>query len=136
LSFARALLPAAELLLLVGPVVANPVRIRRRHPALRWASLVLTALITVANAFSAALLIHALLTGNGSNDATGLLGSGGAIYMTNIIAFGLWYWEFDRGARSPGPRPLVRTQTFCSRKCRHRNWLTTAGSRNSSTTSM
>ena len=33
----------------------------------------------------------------GSGDATGLLASGAAIYLTNIIAFGIWYWELDRG---------------------------------------
>ena len=26
-----------------------------------------------------------------------LLGSGAAIFVTNIIAFGIWYWELDRG---------------------------------------
>jgi uncharacterized membrane protein len=93
----RPLLPVLELLLLIGLVAANPVRIERQHPALRLASLGLTALITIANAASAGLLVHALLTGNASNNATTLLGSGSAIYLTNIIAFALWYWEFDRG---------------------------------------
>jgi uncharacterized membrane protein len=78
-------------------VAANPVRVKRRHPALRIGDLALTALITLANAVSAGLLVHALLTGRASNDATTLLGSGAAIYLTNIIAFALWYWEFDRG---------------------------------------
>ena len=104
----RPLLPALELLLLVGLVAANPVRLRHRHPALRLASLVLTALITIANAISAGLLVHAVLNGRASNDATSLLGSGAAIYVTNIIAFGLWYWEFDRGGpieRAAATRP-------------------------------
>ena len=26
-----------------------------------------------------------------------LLASGAAIWLTNVIAFALWYWEFDRG---------------------------------------
>ena len=26
-----------------------------------------------------------------------LLASGASIWATNVIAFGLWYWEFDRG---------------------------------------
>lgn len=93
----RPLLPVLEVLLLVGLMATSPVRIERRHPAIRMASLVLTALITLANAVSAGLLVHALLDGRSSNDATSLLGSGAAIYLTNIIAFALWYWEFDRG---------------------------------------
>jgi hypothetical protein len=93
----RGLLPGLELLFLVVLVAANPVRLARGHPSLRVISLVLTGLITLANAVSAALLIHALLTGKGTDDAKTLLGSGAAIYLTNIIAFGLWYWEIDRG---------------------------------------
>ena len=37
-----------------------------------------------------------------------LLGSGAAIFVTNIIVFGIWYWELDRGgpfARRAGTRP-------------------------------
>jgi hypothetical protein len=105
----RPLLPALELLLLVGLVTANPGRLERPHPGLRMASLVLTALVTVANAASAVLLVHVLLNGEASNDPTSLLGSGAAIYLTNIIAFGLWYWEFDRGgpvARAAATRPF------------------------------
>lgn len=37
-----------------------------------------------------------------------LLGSGAAIFITNIIAFGIWYWELDRGgpfARGTAQRP-------------------------------
>jgi hypothetical protein len=32
-----------------------------------------------------------------TNDAKVLLASGGAIWLTNVIAFGLWYWALDRG---------------------------------------
>ena len=91
------LLPALELLLLIVLVVANPVRLDQRHPSLRAASLALTLLITVANSISAVLLIRTLINGHASDNAAALLGSGAAIYLTNIIAFGLWYWEFDRG---------------------------------------
>jgi hypothetical protein len=42
-----------------------------------------------------------------SNDAAVLLGSGAAIFITNVIVFGIWYWELDRGgpfARHAGER--------------------------------
>lgn len=55
------------------------------------------AAVTLDNGASAALLDHAILTGRVSGDATGLLASGAAIYLTNIVAFGIWYWELDRG---------------------------------------
>ena len=93
----RWLLPGIEIALAVALVVANPVRLKRTHPLVRLAGLGLVAAMTVANAGSAALLIARLLSGTAGHDATSLIGNGAAIYATNIIAFGLWYWELDRG---------------------------------------
>jgi hypothetical protein len=92
----RWLLPGIEIALAVCLVVANPVRLKRDHPALRFAGLALVAAMTVANAGSAALLIARLLGGTAGHDASSLLRNGAAIYATNIVAFGLWYWELDR----------------------------------------
>ncbi|MGC1285679.1 MAG: LuxR C-terminal-related transcriptional regulator, partial [Streptosporangiaceae bacterium] len=36
-----------------------------------------------------------------------LLASGASVWATNVIAFGLWYWEFDRGG--PISRRTVAT---------------------------
>ncbi len=91
------LLPVLEGAMLVGLAIANPVRIERRGTFVRWASLVLIILITFANAASAVLLIHEILTGRAGGSAGPLLASGAAIWATNVIAFGLWYWEFDTG---------------------------------------
>jgi hypothetical protein len=91
------LLPALEGALGVGLIIANPVRFERQSVALRWASLVLILLITTANAASAVLLIREILTRSAGSSAGPLLASGAAIWVTNVIAFGLWYWEFDRG---------------------------------------
>jgi hypothetical protein len=78
--------------------IANPVRIERRGPIVRAASIALIVLISAANAVSAVLLIRAiLLTLPATSQATPLLTSGASIWATNVIAFGLWYWEFDRG---------------------------------------
>jgi len=93
----RALMPTLEGALLVGLSIANPVRIERGGRAVRAASIVLILLITIANAASAALLIHAILAGKPVTAATPLLANGAAIWGTNVIAFALWYWEFDRG---------------------------------------
>ena len=32
-----------------------------------------------------------------TNNAKTLLAAGGAIWLTNVIAFALWYWDLDRG---------------------------------------
>ena len=91
------LIPALEGGLLVGLFISNPVRIEHRARFVRWASLVLTFLVTAANATSAVLLIREILTGHAGGAPGPLLASGAAIWATNVIAFALWYWEFDRG---------------------------------------
>jgi uncharacterized membrane protein len=104
----RALLPALEGALLVGLSIANPVRIERRGKPVRAASIALIVLMTIANAASAVLLIHAILHGKPVTKAGPLLASGASIWATNVIAFALWYWEFDRGG--PVSRALGTTQ--------------------------
>ena len=102
------LLPSLEALLLVGLVVANPGRINRTSASIRVASLMLIATISVANAWSAGRLIRGLLNGTEGSDAGSLLATGGAIWLTNVVAFALWFWDLDRGgpaARRHGTKP-------------------------------
>jgi hypothetical protein len=104
----RWLLPSLEVVLLAALTILNPVRLTRRTAVGRYAALLVVAVITFDNAFSAALLVHDILAGKTGRDVTGLLTSGAAIYLTNMIAFGLWYWEIDRGgpfARTEGSDP-------------------------------
>jgi uncharacterized membrane protein len=92
------LLPGLEIALGVGLLVANPVRIERRGPVVRAASIGLILVITAANAVSAILLVRAIVKAlPDTASAVSLLASGASIWGTNVIAFGLWYWEFDRG---------------------------------------
>jgi hypothetical protein len=97
-----------ELLLLIVLVLINPVRLSRPTTIGKWASLILTGAITLDNTASAIILDHRILSGAVSNNAAVLLGSGAAVFVTNIVAFGLWYWELDRGgpfARREGRQP-------------------------------
>jgi hypothetical protein len=55
------------------------------------------ALISIDNGASAVLLDGKLIGGTAGDQAGPLLASAAAIYLTNLIAFGIWYWEFDRG---------------------------------------
>jgi hypothetical protein len=101
-------LPALEGVMLVCLIIANPHRINRQSRALRWFSLLLAALISFANAWSLWWLAKGLVSGHQHWDAGPLLITGGAIWLTNVIVFGLWYWEFDRGgpaARALGINP-------------------------------
>jgi hypothetical protein len=104
----RWMLPTLEVVLLIVLTILNPVRLTRRTTLGRYAALLVVAVITIDNAFSAILLDHDILTSRASHDPVGLLASGAAIYLTNMIAFGLWYWEIDRGgpfARTEGSDP-------------------------------
>ena len=100
----RWLLPSVAGLLLIGIFAANPRRIDRPSPRLRIASLILIGVISLANGWSAARLIDRLVNGTASKDPATLLATGAAIWLTNIVVFALWYWEFDRGG------PVARAQ--------------------------
>jgi hypothetical protein len=77
--------------------MANPRRINIESRALRLLGLTLAALLSLANAWSVARLVVGLVQGTQGGSPGSLLITGGAIWLTNVIVFGLWYWEFDRG---------------------------------------
>jgi len=60
----------------------------------RGLAMVLIAVISAANISSLLLIVGELLSASAHNGRE-LLVSGLAIYLTNIIMFGLWYWELD-----------------------------------------
>jgi len=102
------ILPALQAVLLLALLLANPHRIDRQSRVLRMLGLTLAALISFANAWSVVSLAAGLVRGTEGENAGPLLVTGGAIWLTNVIVFGLWYWEFDRGgpvARALGTRP-------------------------------
>src|SRR3984893_3171953 len=103
-SHPRWLLPGLAGLLLIGIFAVNPRRTARPSPWLRAASLVLIAVISLANGWSATRLIDRLINGTATKDPATLLAPGAAIWLTNIVVFALWYWELDRGG------PAARAQ--------------------------
>lgn len=86
---------------LLALIVINPRRINRHLPSTRLMGIFLIVLMTLSNTASALKLIDAIIT-RGVRDAGSLLLSGGSIWLTNVVVFGLWYWELDRGG--PGKR--------------------------------
>ena len=97
-----------ELLLLAVLLWLNPVKLTRSTRYGKYATWVLLAAMTIDNTLSAILLDIRIISGEVSNKAAILLGSGAAIFVTNTIVFGIWYWELDRGgpfARRAGERP-------------------------------
>ncbi|MGW2959114.1 hypothetical protein ACWDGI_11610 [Streptomyces sp. NPDC001220] len=97
-------LPALELVLLAGLIVGNPRRVEPRTRWLRVLGLVLMCVISLANGWAAVRLVVGLVNGTEGEDAGPLLLTGGGIWLTNVIVFALWYWEWDRGG------PMARVQ--------------------------
>jgi hypothetical protein len=98
----RLLIPALELALLVALVAANPRRLTRQTRFSRGASLGLAALVALTNLVALGLLVHDLV--DPSADAGELLLAALQVWATGVIAFGLLYWELDRGG------PVSRAQ--------------------------
>ncbi|MFD9124772.1 hypothetical protein [Kitasatospora sp. NPDC059571] len=99
----RFVLPALEVLLLIPLVAINPRRLTRQTRISRLLSLALVALVGASNLTALGLLIHALVS-SGVKDGGALLLAALQVWATNIIVFGLAFWELDRGG------PVVRTQ--------------------------
>lgn len=92
-------------------IIGDPGRIDRDKTWLRVLTGSLIGLITAVNAVAAVRLLGGIIrVAPFSDNPNVLLASGGAIWLTNVIAFGLWYWDLDRGgaaarARGPGHPP-------------------------------
>jgi hypothetical protein len=90
------LLPSVEALLLIGLVVASPHPQLRRSDLRRRIAIGLIGLVSAVNLFSLVLLSHYLLHG-AKESGRSLIFSGIALWGTNVLLFGLWYFELDRG---------------------------------------
>jgi hypothetical protein len=98
------LIPALEAALLITLTIVIPRGYRRGAWWERALGLSLIAVINAANADSLFVLIHDLLVGQ-SISAQELIMSSIDIWLTNVIIFGLWFWEIDRGG--PGRRTIT-----------------------------
>jgi uncharacterized membrane protein len=88
--------PLLVLLLLVPLSILAP----RRHSEtrrMRFASILLIAIVTFFNLASVLLLVASLFhpEKGQTHTAGSLLRTGLQVWLTNILVFGLWYWELD-----------------------------------------
>jgi hypothetical protein len=93
--------------LLAALIIGDPGRIDRDAAWLRVLTGTMIGLISLVNAVAAVRLVAAIIgAARFTTNADVLLVSGAAVWLTNVIAFGLWYWDLDRGgaaARGRGP---------------------------------
>ena len=90
------LLPSVEGALLLALVVASPLPNVRHSPLRRQIAITLIGLVSAVNVYSLIELAHYLIHHNVTNGRQ-LIFSGIGLWVTNILLFGLWYFELDRG---------------------------------------
>lgn len=120
--------PVVLLALLAVLIVGDPGRIDRQKPWLRAVTGTVIALITVANLLAAVRLVVEILTNSKlyANNPGGLLAVGGVIWVTNVVAFGLWYWDLDPGGAACRANPPGRDPAFVFPEMQHTGYVATA----------
>jgi hypothetical protein len=97
----RFLVPVLSAILVVPVVLTEPGRITTRRPWVRALSVAVTGLVAIANTIALGLLLNALTVQKPAQGRYLLIGAL-QVWLTNIIAFALAFWELDRGG------PLAR----------------------------
>ena len=107
--------PALLIIFLLVLIIGDPGLIDRPRRWLHVTTGLMIGLITLVNAVAAGRLVVGILGKHGIDTAAQLLVSGGVVFLTNIIAFALWFWDFDGGgaaARASSARPFDRAFVF------------------------
>lgn len=87
--------PAVGLLILVPLLAVNPRRLNRETTWSKWISVALALGLATVTQISIVLIIGELVAGRATGPAVLLTAL--AVWITNVIAFALVYWEIDRG---------------------------------------
>ena len=91
----RFVIPGIELALLVALIATNPKRMTRETRWSRIASIALACLVILANMVALGMLVHSMTEKSSSGEP--LLLAAMQVWLTNVIGFGLLFWELDRG---------------------------------------
>lgn len=94
----RWVFPSALTILLIALIATDPGAITKTARGLRWLSIALVVMMAAAALSATTLLIRDLVRGSPlTASATTLLATGSSVWVINIVAFALLYWEFDCG---------------------------------------
>ncbi|MGI8718246.1 MAG: hypothetical protein ACR2JN_10515 [Lapillicoccus sp.] len=91
----RLVIPLVELALLVALIWTNPRRLVRESRWSRAVSVALSGVVILTNLAALAMLVT--MMSSSSTVGPSLLVSGMQVWLTNVIGFGLLFWELDRG---------------------------------------
>jgi hypothetical protein len=102
-------LPGIEAVLLIAIIIGDPGRIDRRNALLRALSISIVAILALDTLASTALLIDVLIHGGkATNSADQLLAAAAGVWLSNVIAFALLYWELDGGGAAARAHRMPR----------------------------
>ena len=100
-------MPLIVLAMLVPLLIFSP----SRHQETKWQRIWSIALIAIVNLFNLAsvllLVFHIVHPQLHAVVGTQLLVAGGQIWLSNVLVFGLWFWEIDGG----GPEPRAHAHS-------------------------
>jgi hypothetical protein len=119
--------PVVLLALLVVLIAGDPGRIDRQKTWLRIITGIVIGVIAVANLLAAVRLVVDILTNNHlyRDNPGGLLAVGGVIWVTNVVAFGLVYWDLDRGGAAARAHHPGRNPAFVFPEMQHTEYVAT-----------
>jgi hypothetical protein len=110
--------------LLAALIIGDPGRIDRDASWLRVLTGTMIGLISLVNAIAAVRLVAAIIgAARFTTNADVLLVSGAAVWLTNVIAFGLWYWDLDRGGAASRARGTGRPPAFVFPEMSHAQYV-------------
>jgi hypothetical protein len=106
------LIPAVPELVLLVPLAWHAARRRLDQAGLRrTVALALLAVVSAANMLLLIAVVTSLVRGQETSGAQLLL-KAISVWATNVVAFGLWYWAFDRGGPVRRLQPDERLPDF------------------------
>ena len=112
-------LPWIAFVLLGVVIIGDPGRINRVRTWTRIVTDILIGFITFANAYAALMLVVGIVDNASFETPRELLFAGGAVWVTNVIAFALWFWDLDRGGAAERARGTTKTPAFVFPEMQH-----------------
>lgn len=108
------LVPAVMVTLLAALIAGDPGRIDNQRSWLRVVTALIIVGITGANLAAAGRLVRDIITGSKtfSHSPGGLLATGTVVWLTNIVAFALWFWALDGGGAAARAKQPNRDPAF------------------------
>lgn len=90
-------IPVLEVVLVIVVALLRPDQQAAHSAHVRTLAIILIALISLANLASVAFLVNGIIGTSGFLSGRRLVYSAASIWLTNVLVFGLWFWEMDAG---------------------------------------